>query len=101
MRATLPVDSVRTVRNVVVASDGTFTYDVVAPLAGVVTTTTYRVVPESSVPSGAGLAGLFIAAVATDDGRARSTFAPTPALKLLDFPAVAGTSYTSAGTDPV
>lgn len=96
-KGVFPSSSTRSVRNVRTVANG-FTYEVAAELAGTTTTTRYQVIPTSDVP---GEAGLYIAAVRTEaPGATTSSFSPPLPLKLLEFPAIPGISYTSAGTDP-
>lgn len=93
-----PPESTRTVGNIKGAGRG-FTYDVAAELAGTTTTTGYQVITDSSVPGEAGLYVTFVDTVAPSGATAR--FRPTLPLKLVEFPMVANSSVTSAGTDPV
>jgi len=92
-----PPSSVRTVGAITKTADG-FRYDVAAELAGDITTTTYQVVSGSTVPGD----GLYLVRIATRSagGQPGSTFQPPVPLKLVDLPVVAGTSFTTAGTDP-
>lgn len=71
-----------------------FYFDVRVVDAGRVTTTTYHIVPRSSlvVPP-----GLYISSV--DSGGAVPAFEPKPELMLLPFPALPGTTFTAAGSD--
>lgn len=92
-----PARSTRTIRAGPDATDGSWTFDVVAELVGTTTTTTYHVVPTATAAQGAGLYVRRIDAVA---GSIHETFTPIPELLTLPFPAVPGTTFTAAATDP-
>lgn len=85
--------AVHTVANVQTIGPGEFTYDVTVVHGARTTTTTYHVVPRTSV---AIPPGLYIAAVDTDQG---DPFQPVPELRLLPFPALRGANFTAAGSD--
>lgn len=97
----LPAQSSRTIKDVVKLGtevNAPYEFKLVEGLAGVLTTTTYRVIPESAVP---GEAGLFIQRIEmrrpnlpVDD------FEPQPLIKILEFPASPNLNWKSSGTDP-
>lgn len=80
-------------------STGTYSFSVAEDVAGTITTTTYFVQPESAVPNDA---GIYITAISRRlrDG-STDRFAPTPGIKILQFPAVGGLAWDSSGTDPL
>lgn len=84
--------SVQTVDNIRSIGPGEFTYDVTAVHSGT-TKTTYHVVPRTStaIPP-----GLYIAAVDSGEG---NVFRPVPEMRMLPFPAVAGTRFNVASSD--
>lgn len=97
-----PKLSRRSITNVISGEDE-FTFDVVIELAGTVTTTTYRVVPQSVFPPSAGTppdSGVFIVRVVTESPDGPDVFAPTPALPLILFPAGPGVQWDARGIDP-
>jgi hypothetical protein len=81
------------VGNVKVVGPGEFTFDVTVDQGDHLTTTTYHVVPRTSVVPAP---GLYIAKV--DNGDV-VPFTPKPELMLLPFPALRGTTFTAAGSD--
>lgn len=89
--------STRTVSDVRTTATG-FTYAVAESLNGTVSTVGYQVIPTSSVP---GEAGIYVTFMHAEDGAgSTSAFDPPLPLKLAEFPLVANTSVTAAGTDP-
>lgn len=89
--------STRTVTDVRATSTG-FTYSVAEALSGTVSTVGYQVIPTSNVP---GEAGIYVTFMHAEDGAgSTSAFDPPLPLKLAEFPLVANTSVTAAGTDP-
>lgn len=93
-----PAETTRSVQNLVVAPDDTFTYDVVSVLDGTTTTTSYRTVP---IEAGGGTGGIFITSITTKTGdEPASTFDPSPDLELLRFPIEVGAKWTAVGADP-
>lgn len=98
-KGAFPATSLRTVGNIVRASDTNFTFDVAELLGTVTTTTTYDVVGSSLVPQ-AQPPGLYLKAVKSVQGSSTSTFQPSPELELAAFPLVRGASVDSSGIDP-
>lgn len=98
-KGTFPATSLRTVGNVVRASETRFTFDVSELLGDVTTTTTYDVVQAAVLPA-AMPAGIYLKQVKSVRGPSSSTFAPSPELELAAFPLVRGASITSSGLDP-
>lgn len=97
-KAQVPPQSTRTVQNVEVAEDTSFTHEVVSVLGDTVTTTAYRTIP---VKAGGGSGGIFITSITTQTGDDEAqTFNPTPDLELLRFPIEVGLNWKSSGADP-
>lgn len=103
--------SVRHVHDVVVDDAGDVTYDVSTTLAGTGTVTSYLLRNSRSFDDGLGVGdqagldqqrGLYLTQVLSKmpDDRL-SSFRPATPLRLLRFPAFAGDTFESAGTDPV
>lgn len=98
-RGSFPATSLRTVGNIVHASDSNFSFDVSELLGDVTTTTTYDVIGSSLLP--AALApGIYLKQVKSVRGTSTSTFTPSPELELAAFPLVRGAKITSSGVDP-
>jgi hypothetical protein len=90
--------TIREVRKVAVASDGSFTHEVVSVLNDTITTTSYKTVP---IASGGGSGGITITSITTKTGNtAAQTFTPTPAIDILEFPIEVGTVWRGAAVDP-
>jgi hypothetical protein len=104
-----PARSTQVISQVATDSNGDFTFSITENLGFVQTTTSYQVVPSDSYPHGAGAsttgapgtAGLFVTAVSQRDAAGKSTFAPSPALAVVNFPVASGNSLTARGADPV
>ncbi|MDQ1443994.1 MAG: hypothetical protein QOI20_458 [Acidimicrobiaceae bacterium] len=95
---TLPPVATHKVDNVHENGPGDFTFDVTVDQAeSTPTTTTYHVVPRTSVVVAP---GLYISRVVSGSGPLND-FSPRPELLLLPFPALPGTAFTAAGTDGV
>lgn len=96
-----PAQAYRSIRDV--SRPGTnantgYTFKVAETLAEVTTTTTYAVVPESSIP---GEAGVFISRIETiRAGVPNEDFQPQPRIKILEFPLIANLNWKSSGADP-
>lgn len=104
-----PARSTQVISHVATASNGDFTFQIAENLGFVQTTTTYQVVPSDTYPHGAGVsttgapgtAGLFITAISQREQGSRSTFVPSPALAVVNFPIAKGNTLTASGADPV
>lgn len=106
-----PPEQTRTVRNVKPDGAGNYDFDVAATLAGVETTTTYRVRNGGVTPD----RGVYILAIVTRFGDGRTeAFNPDQPLLLMPFPPPEygtnledeldrqrGAEYSSTGTDPL
>lgn len=107
---TYPPEQTRTVENVTVTSGG-YDFDVAATLAGITTTTTYRVINDSPLPD----RGIYLIQIVTrfPNGDAEA-FTPDRGLLLMPFPPPEfgtnledeidrqrGADYRSTGTDPI
>ena len=106
-----PPEATHTVRNIQPDGAGNYTFDVAVLLAGVTTTTTYRVLNTGQTPD----RGVYIVATLTSypDGTSEA-FTPDQALLLMPFPPPEygtnledeldrqrGADYRSTGTDPL
>jgi hypothetical protein len=97
----IPAQSTRAIKDVTRPGTNATTgyqFKVAETLAGVTTTTTYAVVPESSIP---GEAGVFISRIETIRGGVpNEDFQPQPRIKILEFPLMANLNWKSSGADP-
>lgn len=97
--------SLRTVETLLESEDGqVFDFAVGETLGTTTTTTTYRVLKETSllpVADGSVEPGLYITRVeSTDESGETHVFSPTPALRLAALPLVRGAVVESRGVDP-
>jgi len=97
----LPAQSSRTLKDVQrlgTQANAPYRFQIVEGLAGITTTTTYHVTPESNLP---GEAGLFIARIETvDSNTPNEVFSPQPMIKIFEFPALPNLNWKSSGADP-
>lgn len=97
----LPAQSSRTIKEVQrlgTQPNSPYRFKIAENLAGISTTTTYHVNPESNIP---GEAGLFIAGIETVRSNGPSeVFSPQPMIKIFEFPAMANLNWKSSGADP-
>ena len=104
-KGSFPPRSNRAVKTTFRSDDGrVFDFTVSEMLAGITTTTTYRVVRAGDVgsaPEGTAEAGFYIRQIeSTNIFGERSTFTPTPQLRLAALPLVRGGRVEARGVDP-
>lgn len=93
-----PTEATRKVAKVVVAENGSFTFDVQATLGETTTITTYRVVPSEGLETG----GVYIARTEiVEDDETQDVFDPTPDLQLVELPITNNAVVSTVGVDPV